>query len=159
MTSIRPAVPEDAARIAEVWESAWRDGHVGHIPEELLVHRPPESFRTRAAGLIARTHVAEVDGVVVGFVTIKGDELDQLFVDASARGTGVAKDLLAEGVRRLLAQGHTQPWLAVVTGNARARHFYEREGWRDAGPLAYEAPIEGGTVVVACRRYELVVPR
>lgn len=159
MTSIRPAVPDDVPRIADVWESAWRDGHVGHIPDELLVHRQSDSFRTRAAQMVGRTHVAEVDGVIVGFVTLKGDELEQLFVDAAARGTGVARDLLADGARRLVAQGHARPWLAVVVGNARARHFYEREGWRDAGPLAYEAPIEGGTVVVPCRRYELVVDR
>ncbi|WP_194410870.1 GNAT family N-acetyltransferase [Microbacterium cremeum] len=159
MTSIRPAVPADVPRIAEVWESAWRDGHVGHIPDELLVHRQSDSFRTRAAEMVGRTHVAEVDGDIVGFVTLKGDELEQLFVAAPARGTGVARDLLADGARRLLAQGHARPWLAVVSGNARARHFYEREGWRDAGPLAYEAPIEGGTVTVPCRRYELILPR
>ena len=159
MTNFRPAVSDDAPRIAAVWESAWRDGHVGHIPDELLVHRQSDSFRTRAAEMVGRTHVAEVDGVIVGFITLKGDELEQLFVDASARGTGVARDLLADGARRLLEQGHAQPWLAVVTGNARARHFYEREGWRDAGPLAYEAPIEGGSVVVSCHRYELILPR
>ena len=37
-----------------------------------------------------------------------------------------------------------------------ALHFYEREGWRDAGHLDYQAPIDGGTVTVSCRRYELI---
>ena len=155
---IRPATSADAPRIAQVWEAAWRDGHVGHIPDELLVHRRSDSFVTRTAGIIERTHVAEVDGVIVGFVTLEDDELEQLMVDASARGTGVARELLADGARRLLEQGHAQPWLAVVTGNARARHFYEREGWRDAGHLDYEAPIDVGTVTVSCRRYELILP-
>jgi GNAT superfamily N-acetyltransferase len=159
MTTIRPALSADAPRIAEVWEAAWRDGHIGHVPDALLVHRHSDSFRTRTAAMIDRTHVAEVDGEIVGFVTRKGDELEQLFVDASARGTGVARELLDEGARRLLAEGHAQPWLAVVSGNARARHFYEREGWRDAGHLAYAAPVEGGSVTVSCRRYELIVPR
>jgi len=154
--SIRPALPTDAPRIAEVWGSAWRDGHLGHVPDELVAQRTPESFGTRSEAMIDRTFVAEVDGVVVGFVALKDDELDQLFVDAAARGTGVAKALLAEGARRLIEAGHEQPWLAVVTGNARARHFYEREGWRDAGPLAYEAPVDGGSVTIDCRRYELI---
>jgi GNAT superfamily N-acetyltransferase len=157
--TIRAAVPADAPRIAEIWESAWRDGHLGHVPDELVTHRRADSFRSRTEAMIDRTQVAELNGQVVGFVTLRGDELDQLFVDASARGTGVARELLADGARRLLAQGHAQPWLAVVTGNARARHFYEREGWRDAGHLDYEAPIEGGTVTVSCRRYELIIPR
>lgn len=152
---MRPATEADAGRIAEVWESAWRDGHVGHIPDELLVHRTTESFTTRTAAMIDRTTVAEVDGVIVGFVTLHDDELEQLFVDASARGTGVAAILLADGARRLRQAGHARPWLAVVTGNARARRFYEREGWHDAGPVDYEAQIEGGTTTVSCHRYEL----
>jgi hypothetical protein len=40
-------------------------------------------------------------------------------------------------------------WLAVVTGNARARRFYERSGWADDGELDYVA--DG--VAVPCRRY------
>ncbi|KQZ83121.1 GCN5 family acetyltransferase [Microbacterium sp. Root166] len=154
---IRPATPADTARIAEVWEGAWRDGHVGHIPDELLVHRRSESFISRSAAMIDRTRVAVVAGTIVGFVTLKVDEIEQLMVDAAARGTGVAPALLSDGARRLLAAGHEQPWLAVVTGNARARHFYEREGWRDAGHLDYQAPVEGGTVTVSCRRYELIL--
>ena len=156
---IRPAVADDAPRIARVWESAWRDGHVGHIPDELLVYRQSDSFDTRTAAMIEQTWVAEVDGGIVGFVTLKDDELEQLMVDAAARGTGVAIALLGFGAQRLLDAGHAHPWLAVVTGNARARHFYEREGWRDAGHLDYEAPIDGGTVTVSCRRYELIRPR
>lgn len=152
---LRPATDADIARIAELWEAAWRDGHVGAIPDELLVHRRSDSFRSRTPELIAGTVVAEADGEIVGFATVKVDEVDQLMVDASARGTGIASVLLADGARRILEAGHPQPWLAVVTGNARARHFYEREGWRDAGHLDYEAPIAGGTVTVSCRRYEL----
>ena len=120
------------------------------------MYRGSESFRTRTAAMLDGTFVAEVDGVIVGFVALKHAEIDQLMVDASARGTGVAVALLSFGARRLIESGHEQPWLAVVTGNARARHFYEREGWRDAGHLDYEAPIDGGTVTVSCRRYELI---
>ena len=43
--------------------------------------------------------------------------------------------------------------LAVVAGNARARAFYERCGWRDAGPVDYTASSENGPVSVPCQRY------
>jgi len=46
----------------------------------------------------------------------------------------------------------------VVAGNARALRFYERSGWVDAGAIDYDAPIEGGAIRVACRRYEKRVP-
>jgi putative acetyltransferase len=45
-------------------------------------------------------------------------------------------------------------WLVVVTGNVRARRFYERKGWRDVGATLDRAEIPGGTLPVPSRRYE-----
>jgi ribosomal protein S18 acetylase RimI-like enzyme len=154
MSSIRPAREDDASAIARVWHEAWGDGHRGHVPAGLLAHRRPEHFAARAAERVPHSWVAEVDGEVVGFVTVEGDELEQIFVLASARGTGIATDLLHTGTDAIAAAGHDVAWLAVVAGNARARAFYERQGWVDAGPLAYEAGTDEGTFVVPCRRYE-----
>ena len=44
-------------------------------------------------------------------------------------------------------------WLAVVAGNGRARRYYERQGWSDAGPLDYQAETATGPVPVPVRRY------
>jgi putative acetyltransferase len=41
----------------------------------------------------------------------------------------------------------------VNAGNARARAFYERRGWRDEGDVEYPAATAAGTFVVTCRRY------
>jgi hypothetical protein len=60
---------------------------------------------------------------------------------------------MAEAERQVGANGHATAWLAVVDGNARARAFYERAGWRDEGPFDYTAVSEGGPIVVPCRRY------
>jgi GNAT superfamily N-acetyltransferase len=97
--------------------------------------------------------VAAVGSHIVGFVTVHGDELEQMYVDAATRGKGVAGALLAHGETEI-AERHETAWLAVVAGNARARRFYEREGWHDAGAIDYEAEVEGGTITVPCRRYE-----
>jgi RimJ/RimL family protein N-acetyltransferase len=43
--------------------------------------------------------------------------------------------------------------LAVVVGNARARRFYEKQGWVDEGDLDYEVVAGGETYVSPCRRY------
>lgn len=155
MTTIRPAGPADAAAIARVWHAAWGDGHTGHVPDALLAHRTPAHFATRAVDRVDRSWVGVADGEVVGFVTVEGDELEQLFVLAAARGTGLAADLLRTGQEAIRAAGHEVAWLAVVAGNARARAFYARQGWVDTGPLAYEAGTDEGTVVVPCRRYEV----
>ncbi|GAB2646453.1 GNAT family N-acetyltransferase [Kribbella swartbergensis] len=151
--SIRPAEPADADAVAAIWYAGWGDGHLGHVPEELVAFRTKESFWTRAAERVADTTVAVVDGEVAGFVMVVGDEVEQVYVSREHRGSGVAGVLLSEAERQVKANGHSQAWLAVVTGNARARRFYERSGWTDTGAIEYPASTETGTLPVPCRRY------
>ena len=150
---VRPARAGDAAVIADIWESGWRDGHVGNVPEVLVAARTPESFRARAAGRIADATVAEVDGEVAGFVMVGRDEVEQVYVAAAHRGRGVAAVLLTEAERQVAAGGHPVAWLAVAPGNARARRFYERRGWSDDGGFDYAVAPNGVTILVPCRRY------
>ncbi|WP_274622877.1 GNAT family N-acetyltransferase [Paractinoplanes aksuensis] len=150
---LRAAEPEDAPAVAAVWAAGWRDGHVGHVPEALVRARTERSFGVRAGERVADTTVAVVDGVVAGFVMVVAEEVEQVYVGTSFRGSGVAGVLLAEAERLVAAGGHDSAWLAVVPGNARARRFYERSGWVDAGAFDYEAAHEDGAVVVPCRRY------
>jgi ribosomal protein S18 acetylase RimI-like enzyme len=151
---IRPAEPGDAAAVAEIWRSGWRDGHLEDVPAALIRVRTDESFRTRAAERVGDTTVAVVDGAVAGFIMVVHDEAEQVYVSAAHRGKGVADALLAEAERQVREKGHDVAWLAVVSGNARARAFYERLGWRDEGGFDYEAAVEDGTTVsVPCRRY------
>jgi GNAT superfamily N-acetyltransferase len=151
--TVRRARPEDAPAVAEIWASGWRDGHEGFVPDELVRVRTEESFRARAADRVADTTVADVDGEVAGFVMVVGDEVEQVYVSAGHRGTGVAGLLLAEAERQVRANGHARAWLAVVAGNARARAFYERAGWRDEGAFDYAAAGPDGPIAVPCRRY------
>jgi ribosomal protein S18 acetylase RimI-like enzyme len=150
---LRPAVDADSEPIALLWHAGWRDGHLGHVPDALLAHRDEDSFRERVPARLPHTTVAEVDGRVVGFVTVLGDELEQVYVAADARGTGVAGRLMEHG-ERVVAAEHEVAWLAVASGNARARRFYERSGWRDTGEIDYEAETADGTFLVPCQRYE-----
>jgi GNAT superfamily N-acetyltransferase len=100
--------------------------------------------------------VAEAnDGQILGFVVVKDDELEQVYVDRAARGTGVAAQLLRTGEDEVRRAGHTRAWLAVVAGNARARAFYSRQGWRDAGQFIYRAETEAGSFPVPSHRYEI----
>jgi DNA/RNA-binding domain of Phe-tRNA-synthetase-like protein/L-amino acid N-acyltransferase YncA len=151
--AIRSAVPEDAEDVAGIWRHGWRDGHLGLVPQELVEARTEESFLTRAADRVADTTVATVGAAVAGFIMVVGDEVEQVYVAALHRGTGVADALMAEAERQVRANGHATAWLAVVDGNARARAFYERAGWRDEGPFDYTAATEGGPIEVPCRRY------
>ncbi|WP_234335608.1 GNAT family N-acetyltransferase [Streptomyces albus] len=97
--------------------------------------------------------VAVADGEVAGFVMVAGDEVEQVYVAADGRGTGVAGVLLAEAERLVGENGHDRAWLAVATGNARARRFYARQGWSDEGPFDYPAAGPEGPIAVPCHRY------
>ena len=122
-------------------------------PRRSHAHRRPADFLARVPARLGHTTVA-VDGpVVVGFVTVVGDEIEQLYVAARARGGEVAAALLDHG-ETLVSQHFGMAWLAVVAGNGRARRFYARRGWRDAGRFDHRADIAGGTMVVPAHRYD-----
>lgn len=150
---LRPARPEDASAIAEIWYHGWRDGHLGNVPDALLAVRPRDSFDVRAADRVADTTIATVDGAIAGFVMVDGDEVDQVYVAAEHRGAGVAALLLTAAEQRVHANGHDRAWLAVVPGNTRARRFYTNRGWVDEGVFTHAAPGPTGPVPVPAHRY------
>jgi GNAT superfamily N-acetyltransferase len=150
---IRKATPADASAVAEIWHAGWLDGHLAHVPEALVAVRTEASFRERAAERVADTVVVEVAGAVAGFTMVVDDEVEQVYVAASHRGTGIAAALLADAEGRIRAAGHRRAWLAVVAGNLRARRFYERRGWVDEGPLVYPAEGPDGPIDVPAHRY------
>ena len=153
MSTLRPAKPDDSKAVAAIWYDGWRDGHLGHIPDELRAARTEESFGIRAAQRIGDTVVATVGEAVAGFVMVVDDEVEQVYVSAHHRGTGVAAVLLAEAERLVAVNGHQCAWLAVVAGNTRARKFYHRNGWTDEGPFDYLAASATGPIPVPCHRY------
>lgn len=150
---LRPATAGDASDVARIWETGWRDGHLGNVPDSLVAIRTSESFRTRAAERVVDTTLAVVGDDIAGFVMVVADEVEQVYVDASHRGSGIADVLLDAAEGRVRANGHDTAWLAVAPGNARARAFYEKRGWQDEGEFDYEASTAEGTIAVPCCRY------
>jgi GNAT superfamily N-acetyltransferase len=107
--------------------------------------------------------VAEVGGSVAGHVAFlpasrarrpEGDpglaHLWQLFVRSSLWGTGVAGDLHAAAIAAAAKRGFGVMRLFTPAANARARRFYEREGWRPNGEPAFEGGL--GLEVLEYRR-------
>ncbi|MCW2797391.1 GNAT family N-acetyltransferase [Nocardioides sp.] len=150
---LRPGTEDDAPVVADIWHRAWHLAHAGQVPDGLTAARTLEAFHERTPMRVADTTVAEVEGRVVGFIMVDGDEVEQVFVDPDQHGSGVAALLLDEAERQVAATGHGLAWLAVVAGNARARRFYEKHGWSDDGELPYEVSAGGRTYVSPCRRY------
>lgn len=151
--SLRPARTTDVVTIASIWHDGWRDGHLGSVPEHALAARTLETFQARAETAVAVTTVAEVEETIAGFTMVVGDELEQIYVASSHRGSGIAELLLSDAERQLREKGHAAGWLAVVAGNERARAFYHKRGWRDDGPIAYLAAGLDGPIEIPSHRY------
>jgi ribosomal protein S18 acetylase RimI-like enzyme len=157
MTTVRPAAAGDVEAIATVWHEGWREAHLGHLPPAIEPLRRPADFRRRAEANLPLTTVVTDSEQLVGFVTVRDDEVEQLYVAPSARGHGVADRLLRHG-EQVIGERFDVAWLAVIGPNTRARRFYSRNGWRDAGPFAYEADAGPPPVAVLAHRYEKALP-
>lgn len=151
--TLRPADTATIDAVASIWYFGWREAHLGNVPDELRSARSEESFWRRAADRIVDTTVAVVDDVIAGFIMTTGDEVEQVYVSPDHRGSGVAGVLLAAAERQIAGRGHPHAWLAVVAANIRARRFYERSGWTDAGAFDYLASTDAGPIAVPCHRY------
>ena len=86
---------------------------------------PVDEARERWSGHRGRVWLARRAGVLVGFATATGDELDGLYVLPQHSDQGIGSALLAAvgDVRRL--------W--VLEDNDVGRAWYERRGWRHSG--------------------------
>lgn len=149
-----PLTDEDLDAVADLWTRGWVDGHLGHVPDALVKLRNFESFRSRLQDHKAHTQVAFQDGAVAGFFILDANELDQFYVAAEARGTGLAAQLMQAAQAALLAAGHTSAWLACTVGNDRAARFYTKMGWHNRGVERFEAFTENGPFALDVWRFE-----
>jgi putative acetyltransferase len=127
---LRDFAEADLPALIGLWAAAWRE--VGL----------PIDFDARRAWLEDRLSALRADGAMIvvgldasekpaGFVTVDPSRgyLDQLCVAPAEGGSGLASALLDEAKRRAPRVVE----LDVNEANARARRFYEREGFSVAG--------------------------
>jgi GNAT superfamily N-acetyltransferase len=157
---VRPAVVGDVGALAETHVAAWRAGYRGLMPQEYLdgldvaEHIGFWTQRFASGHEDSRMMVAAVNGAVAGFAVFgpardaeSGDdgELYALNVHPDHWSAGAGSALLTAAHRGLADLGHVCATLWVVTGNARARRFYERHGWT-VEPIERDDKLAGLTV-------------
>ncbi len=145
---LRPATPDDAPAIVAI-TSAGFDTYRSFAPDGW---EPPAVTVDETAERLARPAswgaVATSDGEIVGVgihvparESREGPLIEGLahvaavFVAQPWWGRGVAPALLAALTDSMRAAGYREGRLFTPAGQARARAFYAREGWREvAGP-------------------------
>ncbi len=152
---IRAATMNDARAIAEVHVASWVAAYadivdLDNLPQPLDVDERERAWRDRIPRVGDegfRTWVAEIDGTVCGYAftrpTEDGDldpleiaEVVGLYLHPHYFDQGIGKALLERAVAGVRSQGFLQAMLWVLEDNARAIHFYRREGWKPDGTRA-----------------------
>lgn len=124
---IRPAVPEDAAACAAVFND-WVDA-TGWMPRMHPADDVERHYREHVLAVCAVT-VAETGGRAVGFLALDPEGLvGGLYLAPEARGRGVGKALM-DVAKAGRPEGLT---LWTFVANAGARRFYAREGFVEVG--------------------------
>ena len=138
--------------------AAWQAAYRGLMPDEFLDALDPVARAERWRSALvdgpgdgrytAEGHealallVEDDDGQVVG-ISVVGPprraepsgvgELWMINLEPAAWGSGLGTRLLAAATDELRRSGYVEAVLWVLSGNYRARRFYEREGWRPDG--------------------------
>jgi GNAT superfamily N-acetyltransferase len=151
---VRSARKTEVDHLARVWHDAWHEAHARIVPAALTRVRTFANFRKRLEAALPAVRVVGPPGTPLGFHIVQGSELYQLFVAAEARGTGVARALIADAEAMLAGKGVRTAWLACAQGNERAARFYEKCGWRRVGTVINHLRTEEGPFDLEVWRYE-----
>ena len=122
MIALRPAKPEDAPSVADLFTHT-RSTCMAYLP---ALHTAEED-RAWMRDVVFKTcevWMAEFDGRLAGFLAMHDDVLAHLYVHPDLHHRGVGTALLAKA-RELRPSGFR---LWVFQRNAQARQFYERNG-------------------------------
>ena len=122
--SVERASVDDGAEISDLYLASRADA----LPFLRRVH-PDDEVRSWIQNVLLRrgeTWVARLDGHVVGFLTLIGDDLDQLYLRPRYYRRGIGSLLLTKAKERSAERLR----LYMFQRNERARAFYEAHGFR-----------------------------
>jgi GNAT superfamily N-acetyltransferase len=138
---------EDAAAIARVRVDSWRATYAGIVPAPLLAAMDASVFAGRLAHrldepdhgvLVTESPAGVIDGFVIAGACADEDaaglgEVHAIYLAPDRRGRGLGPPLLEAACSWLAGRGFTTIVLWVLTANAPARRFYERQGFQADG--------------------------
>jgi len=149
---------DDFNAIGEVYAQSWKVAYRGIMPQEYLDGLLGERWAKTLAKLQYRAMVALEDGEYVGtsaFGAARDDtmagygEIISIYLLPEHFGRGYAEPLLNAVENALSAEGYTSAYLWVLSDNARAIRFYEKQGFCHNGDVA-EIEI-AGVKLTECR--------
>jgi ribosomal protein S18 acetylase RimI-like enzyme len=148
-TTIRYAIPDDAAALAALGARTFQDTYAAfNTAENMTLHLTsafsPEQQRAEIEDPNGFILVAQAEALIAYAQVTReivppdvGDahalEIKRFYVDRSWHGLGVAQRLMTETFKAAAERGAATVWLTVWDQNPRAIAFYRKVGFRDAG--------------------------
>lgn len=132
MTHIRPAIPADASRIAEIIVTNYRINFYQFFKNdayyfgELNVLDTAKEYSAGSAAL--RDTFVYDDGIIKGIIRISGNEVEKLFVEPQFQSRGIGTELLSYAIDNFAVNK-----LLVLEYNKRGIAFYRRNGFSLTG--------------------------
>lgn len=153
--TIRGCGPADAAALALIGQATFLETYVDVLDgADILHHCEAEHGRARYAGWLAQAGygfwIAEAPlGGPVGYAMLSppdlpvatgpGDlELKRIYTLSRTHGSGLGRRLLAEAMDGARTAGASRLLLGVFGGNDRAKAFYFRQGFTQAGVRKFQ---------------------
>lgn len=152
MIAYRDATPVDLPAVDTLFRASFTAtfGHLYAVDDlaTFLAGFTLDAWRAECAQPDLAIRLAERDGALVGFAKVGAPtlplalagptrELRQLYLAEEAKGSGVARALMDWTIGQARASGAVELILSVYVDNHRARRFYDRCGFVDAGPYAF----------------------
>jgi GNAT superfamily N-acetyltransferase len=146
---LRPATEADLPSVGALHHRSRVSAYRDFLSEESLETGGPLALgqywqeRWKHERDVCRLTIADNEGFVVGFSYLGPSEepgvgiLNAIHVAPEYVGDGVGKLLMIDALDAL--QGYDSAILWVLTGNRRARRFYERGGWEPDGTTRVES--------------------
>lgn len=125
MLNIRMSHPSEAPEIIQIWKNSVDATH------DFLTEHDRQEIEKEVIGFFSETPVwvaTNQEDHPLGFMFLHDGHLEALFVDASARGLGVGKQLISHAL-------HLHPELSVDVNeqNQQAVGFYQHMGFQVSG--------------------------
>lgn len=129
---VRPTRAEDLDSLIEVGRRSWLSAFAQTAPFALIAWWV-QVDRTRILyeQCWSEMWVLEEDGLIVGLVQPKGDEVNGLWIHPRRQGTGVGTLLLQTAEDLIQRAGHQLAWLTCSGFNETALAFYQRRGYTE----------------------------
>lgn len=146
--TLRRATPDDALALARAHVAAWHTAYRGIVPdahlERITVENRAERFRQSLTTTAGEIYVAEMDGQIIGHLTLGGcrdtdvdrsttGEIWGIYLSPEHWHKGIGTFLFKQGERMLATRGYSIVTLWVLEANDPARRFYEAMGFQTDG--------------------------